>query len=426
MNKWFVLVLSAMFAMAPVAVVAEEIPETVESATYEAATDAEIDEFLKEIGEVDDIKDVKDVIEEDKISENTDEPVETVGAEEETPVKKSQFNVSGDRYGFGSHQASLANEFNSSVFFVGESIKDQSLTPGVGFFIGDKINVGGLYEYGVHAANELNINGIYVRDLFAIGNTININEDAALPRDVYMAGGTINVRADIGGSAFLSAKRIVLDNVRITEDLRIAASELEFIGDVEIGGTLVKNDSLNMINSESAKINAVEEYHIEQFDFVIKNKMVLVLIHLATMIVTAVVFHLFAKNFFSKTSAEAKHATSIDVASIFGMGVFFLICMPVIAAVLLITIVGIPAGLILLLAWILFLCLSTTVTASYLGAKVMPSMNVIISTILVLILIVLVNLIPYVNIVFIVAEVAFGLGIIGRELLMKKAATTEK
>lgn len=402
MRKFYVLILSAMFAMGPVAVVAEDVPEVAPEVVEvkEATEEVVIDELVETVG----------------AEESTDE-----STDDETAAEvDTKFSISGDRYGIGADFVILNKEYTSSTFYAGETIYDKSLTQGMGVFVGNKVSVAGLYEYGFHAANELNITGMYVRDLFAIGNTINIKECAEVPRDVYVAASTVNIEANIGGSAFIAADKIVLNNIKIEEDLRVSARELEFVGDVEIAGKLIKNDDLILTNSENVKIAEIEDYHIMNFDFVIKNKMLLVVLHLASMIVTAVVFILLAKKFAEKIKQDAKKMDVSEMFMTLCFGAGFGIGMPLLAALLMILIIGIPASLILLLAWVLFMCVATSITALFVGTKVMPNMNPILSTSLVLVLIVVLNLIPYVKVILIIAEICFGLGLIAKALFTEK------
>ena len=377
MNKWFVLVLSAMFAMAPVAVVAEEAPLSVE-----------------------DISSVVDTI----------------------TTKQS---ISGEHYGVG-REFVINQDYNHSTFYSAETIKDSSTVDGIGMYVGGKLELSGVYSYGFHAANKLDISGTYERDLFAVGGEINISDTAVLPRDVYIAGNEINISTNIGGSAFIGADKIVLENVTIADDFRIMANQLEIVGEAKILGTFYKNDDLEIINADALTVNQTEDYHMPRFDLTFKNKIVLVLLHFASMIVTAVVFQLLAKNFFRKVQKDAVKANFGDAVASFGFGFGAMIGMPLIAVLLMILIIGIPAGLLVLLAWTLFLFLSTTVTASYLGARVMPGVNLTMSTILVLAIIVLINLIPYMDFFFIVVEVCFGLGVMIRALLAKKIDAAEE
>jgi len=132
------------------------------------------------------------------------------------------------------------------------------------------------------------------------------------------------------------------------------------------------------------------------------------------------VFLFFARNFSRRVVNDAEKYNGNDIImSLFG-GLGAAIIAPVVAAILLITIVGIPAGLILMLVWVVLLAVSSTVSAIFIAARVMPRTNTIIASILVLLLFAIFSMIPYLNIACKICEICFGLGLIAKGLFIEK------
>ena len=390
MNKLFVVLLSFMFAFAPVAnVISEEVPE--KTASEETA------------------------------------PVVTIGAEEaatedeaqaEEVVKTSAFVLVDDRFGGGDYIKTENKTFNNSLFYAGNTIVDTSkVETGIGFFAGRDLLLSGQYEYGLHAANTIVINSAYERDLFALGNIISITEDAQIGRDAFIAANELKVYANIHGDAMIAANKVIFENVTIDGNLRIAASKVEFRGDVTVKGEYLHNDNIEssglvVAASTSTYSLPIVEFHIDPIW--------VMFFQLAAAIVLLLVFIFIARNFSRKIRNEAETANSNEIMLTFFMGVCAAILAPVLAALLMIAVVGIPAGLILLLAWVVLLAVSSVVTAIYVASKFMPNMNTIIGSVLVLILFAIFSMLPYISIAAKVCEVCFGFG------LMFKALTVEK
>lgn len=388
MRKFYVLVLSAMFALGPMAVVAEDVPAVDEVPAVVEETSTVVDETDKD--------------------DKNEEVVDT----------RSSVMVD-ERFGAGGY-IKMKKSFNNSLILAGDKIIDESsATNGIGLFAGHLLNLSGNYEYGFHVAGEMKIASKYERDLFAVGGKIYLAKEAVVSRDAFMAGEEIGIFADIHGDAMIAAKRIVLSDVIIDGDLKTAAKNIDFRGNVVIKGEFSYSDQSVITGKfEAAETNT---YHMPFLDFEI-NGMVLVCFQLAASIMILLTFLFFARNFSRRVVNDAEKYNGNDIAmSLFG-GLGAAIIAPVVAAILLITIVGIPAGLILMLVWVVLLAVSSTVSAIFIAARVMPRVNTIIASILVLLLFAIFSMIPYLNIACKICEICFGLGLIAKGLFIEKKA----
>ncbi|MBO7560625.1 hypothetical protein J6T21_01115 [Candidatus Saccharibacteria bacterium] len=366
MRKFYVLVLSAMFALGPMAAVAEELP-----------------------------------------------------AEEEETVDTRASVMVDDHIGAGGY-IKMNKTFNNSLVLGGDKIIDESKVPnGIGLFAGHILDLSGNYEYGIHAAGEMKITSKYERDLFAVGGKIYLAKEAEVMRDAFLAGEDIGIFADIHGDALIAAKKIVLSDVVIDGDLKTAAKNIDFRGDVVIKGEFAYSDQSVITGKfEAAKTST---FHSPFIGFEI-NGMVLAFFNLASSIVILLVFLFFVRNFSRRVVNDAEKYSGNDIVMTLFGGLAAAIVLPVVSALLLITIIGVPAGLILLLAWVLLLVISSTATAIFIAARVMPKMNTIVASILVLLLFAVFSMVPYLNIACTICEVCFGLGLIAKGLFIEKKA----
>lgn len=414
MKKFYVLVLSAMFAMGPIAVVADEPQYDCSEGEVEAACidSAEMNEVMKIVDDYD------AKVDSEKESEESVEPTETIDT---TGMVESVDTVGSlmidERFGVGD-KIEMNKTFNNSLFLAGNYIADESsAVNGIGFFAGRQLNLSGNYEYGVHAGGELLIKSKYERDLFAVGDKIILANEASVARDAFMAGNEITILTNIHGDAVLAGNKIIFGDVTIDGDLKVAVNEIEFRGNTVVKGEFLHNDTAEVRGKiEAAKTST---YHVPFVDIKI-NEMMIVCFQLAAAIVIFIVFRFIARNFFNGICESAKTDNGNEITVTFFGGAIAAIVAPVLAAILMVTIVGIPAGFILLFIWGLLLALSSSACASFIAAKVMPNMNNIVSTILVLILFTILSMIPYLSIVCTIAEICFGLGLIARALFVEK------
>ena len=394
MNKLFVALLSMMFAFAPVATaVSEEVPAEKADETIEV----------------------------------TSEPIETIGelkdetsTEDDVVMNTRSSTIIDERFGVGSYIETKNKTYNNSLFFGGDTIIDGSnVKTGIGFFAGSKLFLTGNYEYGVHAADTMTINSSYERDLFALGNYIVVSNEASIARDVFMAANEIKISTYLHGDAMFAANKVILDNLTIDGDLRVAAKEVVFEGDVTIKGEFVYNDNLEVDGEYTAENTTT--YHMPTIELKFNN-MVVMCFQLAAAIAIAVVLMCIARNFFKDIREGAVSVDGNEMLTTFFTGICGAIIAPLIIALLLITIVGAPAGLLLLLAWIVLLGVSSVVTAAFIAARIMPKMNNLIGTILVLVVFAVLSLVPYLNLFVKICEVGFGFGLIFKALFSEKKA----
>lgn len=314
---------------------------------------------------------------------------------------------------------------DSNAFYFGSEVNDNDTVNGIYFAFGNTIINGGNYEYGFHAANKIIVRGNYEKDLFAIGNDVNISNQAKIARDVYALGNTVELATDVPGTVFVAGNKVILKNITIGGDFRIAASELEISGDVKIAGAFIYNQDINIVGNDSLTAGTTEPYQPITWGFRLGegSKIITAILNLAASIVVAIIFILVAKKFFTNLKKEVNNTDAKIVLKNFGFGLLTLIAVPVLTALLAITIIGLPAAALLLFALVIAVALSTTVTAAFVGNKIMPKQGTIFTTTIVLIVLALINLIPFVGPFCSTLAAVFGLGIIVRMLFRKQKVT---
>lgn len=325
---------------------------------------------------------------------------------------------------YGGTDFSASGEYNSSVVFAGNKLDDSAVVHGIDFAFGNEVESKGTYEYGFHAANKVEIHGNYEKDLFAFGNEISISGEAKIARDFYAAASKVEIKSSIPGSVFVAADKLILNNITIGGNLNVAARAVEIIGEVKITGVFTYNEDLDVLGNDTMVAGKLETYKpfVWSFRWGENLRIIFLILSLASSIVIAIVFILIAKKFFNQLKEEAVQADFKHVLMSLGIGLLGVIVVPIVVALLAATIVGIPAALILLFTFVIAMILSVTVSAAFVGNKIMPKQSTILSATIVLILMAVLGYIPVVGWAINSIAALIGFGIMLSMLFAKKVA----
>ncbi len=340
----------------------------------------------------------------------------------------SSFLILPNVYAEDSNYLNISNNtvktVNHSMFTAGDDVSTNNAVKGIDFTAGNNLNISGSSEYGMFAGNSINFKGMVTRDLFVAGNNIVIGSSANIARDLYVAGNTITISADIKGNVFLAASEIIIDSKEIDGDVTLTSGKLTIADNTKINGTLKYNDNIEYSNT-NASIKEVKTYHVE-----VKNKdevipsISSILLGIVTSFLVALAIYLLLPASY-KVLDEVKKDNMLRT---FGNGFLFLIAVPVISIVLMISIVCMPLAIIALLLYGIIIYLSSIISSVYfgrlIGNKVLKLDNVYLQILIGIVLTRLVKLIPVIGGLYSFVIVILGVGFVYNmfKKLQEKAA----
>ena len=311
------------------------------------------------------------------------------------------------------------HEVSHSFFVAGNDISSNNQVDGIHFLAGNLVEFTGHAEYGAFAGNSLKINGTIEKDLFTAGNAIELGEDALIGRDLYAAATTVIVKANLSGNAFIGGSRIVLENVTIDGDLSVEAGEIIVKGKSSVAGTFKYNDTAHITGLEDLSTSETVTYAAPtneiSFGQSITSKLVFLLGRLLVTIVLVAIASKFAKRLIDEFAIT-------DSWKDLAIGLGLLLGVPLTSIFVMITIIGLPLGIVGLVVYGLFAYLSTSVTGGVLGnliaAKIFKreKMHIFLKYAIGIVLIELLGLIPFVGSLFSGIAVCFGFGYLIRKL----------
>jgi len=257
----------------------------------------------------------------------------------------------------------INSDINSSSLIIGDNIDVNNKIEGVGILFGNNVVLDSSVDYFATIGSNVTFNGI-VKDGLILGDTIILNESSSVGRDITIFADTVSISGSISRNVRIYAKDVTIKDAQIAGNVKINyADNIKVEANAHIIGELSYNEDAITSISNVASIGNTTTYIVEVDDVnafleIIKNKAI-------SLINVLVVFALslyFAPKLFSKIELKKK-----DIIKNIGLGFIFLLLVPIITLMLIITVFGLSLGIILIALYLLLLYFSTIVTGYLVG-----------------------------------------------------------
>ena len=307
-------------------------------------------------------------------------------------------------------------DYDSNRFIAGNNIINKANIDGLSFIAGNDIKVEGKSTYDFIAGNNITINENIEKDLFVAGNIITIGEDAVIGRDIYIAGSTITIKKNVERDLRVVGDSIDLSGITINGDAKIYTDNIILDKDTVIKGKLSYSEDSNIKGLKKATINSVKVIKSKEvnnkkdigdkiFDFISNVA--------ACFIVMAVLFFLLPKTLDKLNNVE------LEVGKILkniGIGIIFIIVVPIISLVALFSGVLTPIALITFALYIIFIYLASLLVYYIVGkliiSKTVDKNNTYLSLLSGIIIVKIIKLIPVIGGIVSAIVLFYGMGLI--------------
>lgn len=346
--------------------------------------------------------------------ETTDGTTAEEGTDGETTgdTETEEPSTNHDLYVTGTDITVEADEtVNGNAFLFGDTVTIRGQIGGDLFVVANTLNVDGGQIYGnvfALASDTIRLDGL-IYDLYAVCDNLTVAYDGLTYRDLKVTCNTASINGVIGKDVNIEAR----ESLTIESDCFIYGN-LNYSAptEIDIADSLIEGDT-NYSELSITSSNNVLGYVIS-----------LLTILVFTLIVWLVASKL-APKFYGRltTMAPKKMALSILV------GLLALIITPLVAALLMMTIVGIPVGLALLAIYMIAVVLSFAMAVMSIAAKLaskvkaLAKLNNLLAVILVTIVLWLLSLIPYAGLVITFVVILAGFGMLILSVINKKEKT---
>lgn len=328
--------------------------------------------------------------------------------------------VTGDFFAAG-ETVEIYGTINGDVYAAGGQILIEGTVNGDVLAAGGNITIAGTVAQDVRiAGGNLQVNGIIEGNTTAAGGNITLANNAQLNGNLVFGGGNITVNAPVAGSLVGGGGTLTINSdiggsiTAGTSNLRLAP-QAHVTGNVTywspeeavldpsatVSGTLIRNEPTRFEEREDARDTAQEAISVA------------LLIWKAISFLSALAIGILLANFAPVYSRSVGMTISEQPWLSLGMGLLVLVITPVIAMILLITIIGIPLAGIVFALYALLLYFAKIAVALWIGHVLAPRLNIAPGVVgqftLGIVVYGLLTLIPIVSLLLKIADV-FGLG----------------
>ena len=275
---------------------------------------------------------------------------------------------------------------------------------------GGTIRISGVVDQDVYVAGgSVFIDGVVKGNVIAAGGDVQLGPDAEVGGSVMTAGERLGFAGKMMGPLFAGGRTIRLDG-SVDRDVSVAGEDLQLGTDALIGGNL--SGELNEWTGENVA-SVAGSTHLKKVEVKTAEKKYSLGGELAKAVFKflwrgfVVVFTLFfVPQFIDKSVKQVQK----QFPSVFMTGVVVVFGLPFLMVVLVLTILGIPIAILMLLAYIILLMLAWLIPSVWAGRKLLPGQNEYVQALLGVAVIIAVTMIPVVGALVKLVLAAFGVG----------------
>lgn len=293
----------------------------------------------------------------------------------------------------------VSEEMNGTGFVAGNNISVDKKVNGMLFAAGNTVNIKSPSDYAFAAGNMVNLDNASFKDGFIAGTTVDI-KNTNIERDLYAFGTKINLTSNVGRNAFIAGSDIVIDSV-IDGDLYVDANNITINSNAIVNGKFKYNDDAKIVISKDATLPRVEAYKSLNINTKKSSTQIFVskimdrVFSLLNMLVVGLLMVLLFPRIFKKIKEVENNKLLANVA----WGLLVLIAVPVVSIMLMFTMVGVSAGLIVLGLYVLLAYISTIIASYKLSSLVLGNKikNDYLLLIIGLVSVTIIKLIPFIG-----------------------------
>ena len=258
--------------------------------------------------------------------------------------------INDDLYLFGT-TITVNGIVNGDLFATGNSLTVNGVVNGNVFLVGQEVTVNGTVSQGARiTANNTTIAGSIGEDLLLLGNSASIHGGASIGRDLIATVSSLTLDGMVQRRFAGNAQTVTL-NGSVGSNIDIGVGDLTITEDASIGGDLTYRSNEMAEIAGGADIGGdVNHEMAAEADIETGFSIGPFVPSIIGLIMTAVYGTALLLVFPRLTVAASNQLLENTIMSI-GMGIVFLIVVPIVSVLVMITVIGIPLGLIALLLY---------------------------------------------------------------------------
>lgn len=264
----------------------------------------------------------------------------------------------------------IAGKVNGDVFCAGQNITLSGTITGDVICAGQNVRIAGQVNGDVRVAGQnVTVGGTITRNLSAAGQTVSLEAGAKVSGDVSIGGQDATLNGAVGRDLAIGSTTATLNSI-IGRDVQSAGQNLTLGSDAKVAGNITYTSKNTLDRGEGSqvagKITRNEPKQREQgnrIGSIIRMSVWAALYMLIALMLAAVVLVLvMPRVFHSATDVAVKRPGKTLL-----VGFIASLVMPIVIALLMFSIIGIPLGILVLVGWLFASLLASTFSAYYVG-----------------------------------------------------------
>lgn len=317
--------------------------------------------------------------------------------EEVSTLSKNE-TIDKDYFATG-EKVTLSGTVNGDAYMAGGNITVDGTINGDLLVAGGNINIIGQVTGDIRVmGGNIQIDGVVGGNITTLGGSVRIDDDAEISGSLVGGAGSMEVFGPIGKGITAGAGTLMIAN-------SVGGDVVTGVGELDLGPRAVINGGLNYMSEEKARISdgasvsGVVKQQLPPKGPDEKDKEVFlagaavgwVIFKFLSLLVIGLIL-LWALPVFMKNASEA--VTKQPLQSL-GIGFLVLILVPIASVILMMTVVGLPIGLVALLGYFFLLYISKVFVALAVGVRILgPKQNQHLSLALGLLILSIVLVVP--------------------------------
>jgi hypothetical protein len=289
------------------------------------------------------------------------------GGPEVAEIIVKRGRIASDLYAFGGG-VDVGADVNGDLIAGGGRVTVSHTVRGDLIVGAGSVVVGGLIERNVRAAaGAVTFVGRVARNVDVAGGTITITPDAVISGSAQLAGGELHVAGSIGRRLRAAGAVVVLAG-EVADNVEVVAQEIDVLSTARIKGKLTYWSPRDARIAPEATIGGRVTHNLPELPSrIARTGTALVTVSRALFLAGLALVAVGLFLIFPRFTVLASRTIGTHPFKSLGTGLLLFAAIPVLAILCMITILGIPLGLIIFVVYAVALLLGFVLTAFYLG-----------------------------------------------------------
>jgi cytoskeletal protein CcmA (bactofilin family) len=234
-----------------------------------------------------------------------------------------------------------------------------------------KIDITGTVDQSVRAVGgKVTISGAIGGDLVLVGGNVDVEKSGRVAGDLLAIGGDVTLNGPVNGSVKGNYGDLTI-NARVGQDVRVRVDNLSVENGARIAGDVSYRSRDEADFASGSVINGSIE-HRRLVGFLPNENITFWVVSAVFRLLCALLAGLIVVLLMPRTTAAIADAARQSLLKSVLFGLIFLIAIPILLAILMVTIIGIPVALIGFALFVIALYLSQVFVGTALGRFILP------------------------------------------------------